>query len=190
MSPLVKMSKIGKLAISLPEQVEVQIQPDKVVVSGPKGELTIQVPKVINVKKENSQLLISRTSEDKPAKALHGTIRQILANMIVGVTQGWDKTLEIVGTGYRASLKGENLDLALGFSHPVEVVPPAGIKFEVIEGKIRVSGSDKILVGQVAANIRKIRPPDAYKGKGIRYGGEKIKLKPGKAAKVGAPGGA
>lgn len=183
------MSKIGKLAISLPEQVEVQIQPDGVVISGPKGELTIQVPKAVNVKKENNQLLVSRTAEDKMAKALHGTIRQRLANMIIGVTQGWSKTLEIVGTGYRASLKGENLDLALGFSHPVEVTPPVGIKFEVVEGKIRVSGSDKILVGQVAANIKKIRPPDAYKGKGVRYLGEKIKLKPGKAAKVGTGSG-
>jgi len=179
------MSKIGKLPIKIPEGVSVKKEAGRIFVSGPKGELEFKLPSQVKVEKKDDELLVSRESDEGKAKALHGTVRQHIANMIVGVYQGFSKTLEIVGTGYRASLEGEKLVLLLGFSHPVEVSPPEGIKFEAVERKIKISGFNKVLVGQTAAEIRKIKPPDAYKGKGIRYEGEEIKLKPGKAAKVG-----
>jgi len=179
------MSKIGRIPIEIPEQVNIRIEDGRISVSGPKGELDFNLPSQVKVEKKGDKLVVSRESDEGKAKALHGTVRQHLANMIKGVSEGWAKTLEIVGTGYRASLEGEKLVLSVGFSHPVEVSPPEGIKFEVAGGKIKVSGIDKVLVGQVAAKIRKIRPPDPYKGKGIRYEQEEIKLKPGKAAKIG-----
>lgn len=183
---ILKMSKIGKTPITIPEQVMVKIEGSLVTASGPKGELTFKIPAQIKVVKEKDRLIVTRVSDEGKAKALHGTVRQRLANMLRGVWQGFSKTLEIVGTGYRASFEKDRLVLSLGFSHSIEFLCPEGVKFEVEGGKIKVEGADKVLVGQTAANIRKIRPPDAYKGKGIRYEGEEIKLKPGKAAKVGA----
>lgn len=179
------MSKIGRLPIKIPEEVSVKQEEGRIFVSGPKGELKFSLPSQVKVEKRGDELLVLPVSSERKARALHGTVRQRLANMVKGVSQGFGKTLEIVGTGYRAALSGEKLVLSLGFSHPVEVLPPEGIVFEIVEGKVKVSGIDKVLVGQTAAKIRKIRPPDAYKGKGIRYEGEEIKLKPGKAAKVG-----
>lgn len=183
------MSKIGRKPISIPEAVKVKVEPRAVVVSGVKGSLTVAVPAKIKVEKKEGQILVQRLSEQKKIKALHGTIRQLIANAIVGVSQGWEKKLEIVGTGYRASLEGETLVLSVGFSHPVKINSLSGIKLEV-EGqtRIKVSGVDKALVGRAAAEIRAVRPPDPYKGKGIRYTGEVVKLKPGKAAKGEAVG--
>lgn len=183
---ILKMSKIGKTPITIPEQVMVKIEGSLVTASGPKGELTFKIPAQIKVVKEKDKLVLTRVSDEGKTKALHGTVRQCLANMLRGVWQGFSKTLEIVGTGYRANLEKDRLVLSLGFSHPIEFPCPEGVKFEVEGGKIKVEGADKVLVGQTAANIRKIRPPDAYKGKGIRYEAEAVKLKPGKAAKVGA----
>jgi len=186
-----KMSRIGRKPIDIPEGVTVEVNSGSVVVTGPKGSLTVNFRPEIEVLVENKQVLAKRKKENKLAKSLHGLTRTLIANAVEGVTNGFSKSLEVVGTGYRASLEGETLVLAVGFSHLVKVSPPQGIKFEV-EGnnKIKVSGIDKVLVGQIAAQIRKIRPPDPYKGKGIRYEGEEIKLKPGKAGKAGAAGAA
>jgi large subunit ribosomal protein L6 len=186
-----KMSRVGRKPINIPEGVTIEVNNGAVVVAGPKGSLTVAFRPEIEVLVENKQVLVKRKKENKLAKSLHGLTRTLIANAVEGVTNGFSKSLEVVGTGYRASLEGETLVLAVGFSHLVRVPPPAGIKFEV-EGnnKIKVSGIDKVLVGQVAAQIRKIRPPDPYKGKGIRYDGEEIKLKPGKAGKAGAAGAA
>jgi len=186
-----KMSRVGRKPIDIPEGVTVEVNNGAVVVTGPKGSLTVSFRPEIEVLVENKQVLVKRKKENKLAKSLHGLTRTLIANAVEGVTNGFSKSLEVVGTGYRASLEGETLVLAVGFSHLVKVPPPQGIKFEVEENnKIKVSGIDKALVGQVAAQIRKIRPPDPYKGKGIRYEGEEIKLKPGKAGKAGAAGAA
>jgi len=185
------MSRIGKKPIQIPKGVTVEIKNGTVVVTGPKGSLTVNFRPEIEVLVENDQVLVKRRGENKLAKSLHGLTRTLITNVVEGVTNGFSKSLEAVGTGYRASLEGEILVLAVGFSHLVKVPPPPGIKFEVEENnKIKVSGIDKVLVSQVAAQIRKIRPPDPYKGKGIRYEGEEIKLKPGKAGKAGAAGAA
>lgn len=179
------MSRIGKKPIKITLGVEVELKPGQAVMVGPKGNLVITVPDEIRIKIENNQILVQRDSDQKKAKALHGTIRQLLANAVAGVSQGWEKELEIVGTGYKAAQEGAKLILSLGFSHQVPINPPEGIVFQ-LEGqnKIKVTGVDKELVGRTAAVIRSIRPPDPYKGKGIRYLGEEIKLKPGKAARV------
>jgi len=183
------MSRIGRKPIVVPQGVTVEIRNGEVAVAGLKGNLTIKIRPEVEVVEENNQILVKRKEESKLARSLHGLTRTLIANAIEGVTNGFSKTLQIVGTGYRASLEGETLVLAVGFSHLVKVLPPPGIKFEVEENvKIRVLGVDKALVGQVAAQIRKIHPPDPYKGKGIRYEGEEVKLKPGKAGKVGATG--
>lgn len=182
------MSRIGRQPITIPEGVKININLNQVKVVGPRGELKLKIPEGIGVEKKDDQLVVSRHRDDKKTKACHGTVRSLINNMVVGVTQGWEKELEVVGTGYRVNLEGEKLVFRVGFSHPVVVEPPAGIKFEVNENKIKVMGIDKELVGNIAAKIRKIRPPDAYKGKGIRYSDEVIKLKPGKAAKTGAAG--
>jgi len=183
------MSRIGKRPIKIPKGVTVELKNGEIVVLGPKGSLPVKFRPEIEVLVENNQILVRRKGENKLARSLHGLTRTLIANVLEGVTNGFSKTLEVVGTGYRASLEGENLVLAIGFSHLVKVPPPPGIKFEV-EGnnKIKISGIDKALVGRVTAQIRKIRPPDPYKGKGIRYEGEEIKLKPGKAGKTGAAG--
>lgn len=183
------MSRVGRKPIDIPEGVTVEINSGAAVVTGPKGSLTVNFRPEIEVLVENKQVLVKRKKENKLAKSLHGLTRTLIANAVEGVTKGFSKSLEVAGIGYRASLEGETLVLAVGFSHLVKVSPPPGIKFE-IEGnnKIKVFGIDKVLVGQVAAQIRKIRPPDPYKGKGIRYEGEEVKLKPGKAGKAGAAG--
>lgn len=184
------MSRIGAQPIPIPEKVTVTLEADSLKVAGPLGQLSQAIPPRIKVKKEDQQLLVQRTGDSKKTKSLHGLIRSLIANLILGVTQGWQKTLEIQGTGYRVEKQGEKLVFSLGFSHPVEFAPVDGIKFEVQDNRlITVTGVDKILVGNIAAQIRKIRPPDSYKGKGIRYQGEYVKLKPGKAGKAGAAGG-
>lgn len=184
-----EMSRIGKQPIQIPQGVTVQLKNGEVVVRGPKGELRQEIQPEVKVAIKKDQVLVSRKSEDKLARSLHGLTRTLIANMIQGVTEGWSKTLKLVGTGYRAKLEGEELILSVGFSHPVELKPIEGIKFEVRgNDTITVLGIDKALVGRVAAEIRKIRPPEPYKGKGIRYKDEKVRRKPGKAAKIGAAG--
>ena len=180
------MSKIGKQPIIVPEGVTLTIGKGKVVVVGPKGELNLVLPEAIKEVKSDGQFLVVRQRNDKKTKANHGTIRSLIQNMVLGVTKGWQKDLEVLGTGYRVDLEGDKLIFKVGFSHPIEVKPLEGIKFEASDNKVKISGIDKELVGNVAAGIRKLRKPDAYQGKGIRYLGEEIKLKPGKAAKVGS----
>ena len=183
------MSRIGKQPIEIPAGVKVEMTGDKIMVKGPKGGLDLKLRREIKVKKENDKLTVGRINNTKLARSLHGLIRTLIANMIEGVTKGFDKTLELVGVGYRVALEGESLVLKVGFSHPVKISPPEEIKFEVIKNKIKISGIDKQKVGDMAAKIRKIRPPDSYKGKGIRYEGEKVKTKPGKTAKTVGLGG-
>jgi large subunit ribosomal protein L6 len=183
------MSRIGRKPVDIPEKATVKVKDGEVRVVGPKGELKQAIRPEIKVKVDNNKVVVSRLGDDKKAKALHGLTRTLIANMLMGVTEGWSKTLKLVGTGYRVQSDQGKLTLSLGFSHPVEILPVKGIEFAV-EGKdtIRVSGIDKGLVGQVAADIRKKRPPEPYKGKGIRYDDEVVRRKPGKAAKVGAAG--
>lgn len=178
------MSRIGNKEIIIPQNVQVDLG-SKVVVKGPKGELSLMIPSKIVVEKKEAVLRISRKDEDKESKSLHGLIRSLIANMVVGVTDGYKKTLELSGIGFRANLTGNKLVLNVGFSHLVEIEPSEGVTFAVSGNKIAVSGIDKEVVGRVAAQIRKVRPPDAYKGKGIKYEGEVLRLKPGKAAKAG-----
>lgn len=180
------MSKIGKKPILIPEKIKLEMKDSSLMVEGPLGTLKVNIPSVLKVETKENQLLLLRLKDDKKAKMLHGTIRQLINNAIKGVTEGWKKELEVKGTGFRVGLENEVLVLNLGFSHPVMVKPPLGIKFEAKEGKISVFGPDKALVSQVAAKIRRIYPPDAYKGKGIKYLGEQIILKPGKTIKTGA----
>jgi large subunit ribosomal protein L6 len=179
------MSRIGRQPIPIPSQVTVSIDRAEVVVAGPKGKLSQIIRPEIKVSQENGQLIVTNTSSSNSSRALHGLYRSLLSNMVVGVTDGWSKTLEISGTGYRASIAGKVLTLNLGFSHPVIVEAPSEITFEVKENKIVVSGIDKTLVGETAAKIRKIKRPDPYKAKGIKYQDEKILRKAGKAAKAG-----
>ena len=177
------MSRIGKKPINLPENVQAEIN-HKVVIKGPLGELAFQVPKEIKVEKKETKLVVSRREESKEAASLHGLTRSLIANMVEGVTIGFKKTLELSGIGFRASLSESKLVMLVGFSHPVEMEPPEGITLSVSGNKITVSGINKEVVGEIAAQIRAVRPPDVYKGKGIRYEGEIIRLKPGKAAKT------
>lgn len=176
------MSRIGRKPISLPKGVEIKTEGNSIQVKGPKGTLTMDIMPLITVTVEDGQVIVARQSDVKPVRAAHGMTRAMIANMITGVNTGFEKVLEIVGVGYRAQLQGKNLVLSLGFSHPVEVVPPAGIEFTAESPiKISVRGIDRQLVGQVAANIRGYRPPEPYKGKGIRYAGEYVIRKAGKA---------
>ena len=179
------MSRIGKEPISIPSDVQVSIQGRNVGVSGPKGSLDLDLPGEIGVRQEDDKILVERPNDDRKNKALHGLTRSLVNNMIIGVSEGFKKELEIVGVGYRAAEKGsDGLELQLGFSHPVQVKAPEGITFEVPEPtRIIVSGINKEVVGQVAANIRSYRKPEPYKGKGIRYVGEYVARKAGKAAK-------
>ena len=179
------MSRIGRAPIPVPSGVEVTIAGDSVTVKGPKGVLSRAIPGEITVRQDDTALLVERPDDERVNRALHGLTRSLVNNMVVGVTDGFNKDLEIVGVGYRATAKGPNqLELALGFSHPVVVDAPDGISFEVPQPtRISVRGIDKELVGQVAANIRKIRKPEPYKGKGVRYAGERVIRKAGKAAK-------
>ncbi|KAF0207770.1 MAG: 50S ribosomal protein L6 [Actinomycetota bacterium] len=178
------MSRIGKQPIPVPSGVEVTINGNEVVAKGPKGTLTSSFDKDMIIEQEDGFVTVSRPSDERRHRSLHGLTRTLIANMVVGVSEGFKKDLEIVGVGYRAVLKGTDLDLSLGFSHPVVVTAESGITFEVpVPTKISVSGIDKQRVGQVAAEIRKIRPPEPYKGKGVRYAGEHVRRKLGKAAK-------
>ncbi|MEU4239468.1 50S ribosomal protein L6 [Actinoplanes sp. NPDC026619] len=178
------MSRIGRKSIPVPAGVDVTISGQTVKVKGPKGELSHTVSEPITVEQDGSELHVNRPNDERKAKELHGLSRTLVNNMIVGVTEGYKKTLEINGTGYRVTAKGKDLEFALGFSHPVNVVPPAGITFSVERPtQFTVAGIDKQLVGEVAANIRKIRPPEPYKGKGVKYQGEVIRRKAGKAGK-------
>src|ERR687885_459389 len=179
------MSRIGRKSIPVPAGVDVTITGQTVTVKGPKGELSHVVSEPITVERgDNGELSVNRPNDERRAKELHGLSRTLVANMIVGVTEGYRKTLEIAGTGYRVTAKGSDLEFALGFSHPVTVAPPAGITFTVERPTLfHVAGIDKQLVGEVAANIRKIRPPEPYKGKGVKYVGEVIRRKAGKAGK-------
>jgi len=179
------MSRIGKKNIPVPGGVEVTLSGSNVAVKGPKGQLSRNIGDVITIVREGDELVVSRPNDERMSKALHGLTRTLVANMIVGVTDGYVKELEIVGTGYRAQAKGaDKIELALGFSHSVNVAAPAGVTFEVpIPTKVTVKGIDKELVGQVAADIRKLRKPEPYKGKGVRYVGEHVRRKAGKAGK-------
>jgi large subunit ribosomal protein L6 len=178
------MSRIGRMPIDVPAGVTVSIDGQHVSVKGPKGELALTVAEPIQVSLEDNQVVVTRPNEERLSKSLHGLTRTLINNNIIGVTQGYEKKLEVVGTGYRVAAKGQSLELSLGFSHSVTVDPPQGITFAV-EGndKITVIGIDKQAVGETAANIRKLRKPEPYKGKGVRYSGEHVRRKAGKAGK-------
>ena len=177
------MSRIGKQPIPVPESVNVSLSPGRVQVNGPLGELVQQIPARMKVEQRDSELVVERPTERGDDRALHGLTRSLIANMVEGVTKGFEKRLEIQGVGYRATMRGQALEVAVGFSHPVVKEPPAGISFEVpTPTEIVVKGTDKQQVGQVAAEVRKIRPPEPYKGKGIRYAGEHVRRKVGKRA--------
>src|SRR5712675_1060765 len=178
------MSRIGKQPIAIPSGVEISIEPEVVRVAGPRGTLEERKSREIGVEQSNGELLVTRPTDRGEHRALHGLTRSLIANMVEGVTEGFEKRLEIQGVGYRAALKGRNLELALGFSHPVSIEAPEGIEFEVPQPtEIIIRGIDKQLVGQVAADIRKRRKPEPYKGKGIRYRDERVLRKAGKSAK-------
>ena len=179
------MSRIGRLPVDIPTGVQVELTGSKIRVKGPKGELHREFSKLIDIKMEDNQLKITRASDNPEERALHGTTRAVLANMVHGVSKGFEVVLEVEGVGYRAELEGKNLALFVGYSHPVKIEPPVGISFETDAKtrQIKVLGFDKELVGQVAANIRGVRPPEPYHGKGLRYLGEKVRRKAGKAGK-------
>jgi large subunit ribosomal protein L6 len=178
------MSRIGRLPIAVPAGVTVAIDGPRVTVTGPKGTLSHTVASPIEVTQDDGQLLVTRPDDERASRALHGLTRTLIANMVIGVTTGYEKAMEIVGTGYRVAAKGSALEFSLGFSHPVLIEAPDGISFAVdTPTKFKVQGIDKQLVGEVAANIRKLRKPDPYKGKGVRYEGEVIRRKAGKAGK-------
>ncbi len=178
------MSKISRKPIIIPEEVKIKKKQDKIIISGPKGEVTQIIPQQIEVKIEDGKIQIIPKKIDSQTKSLWGTIWSLLRNAVEGVSKGWQKKLQIVGTGYRAKIQDGKLVLTIGFSHNVVFTPPAGITFLTQEDKIIIQGADKQLVGEEAAKIRKARLPDAYHGKGIRYEGEVIKLKPGKVVKT------
>jgi len=181
------MSRIGKQPIVVPGGVDVRVEGSRVAVKGPRGQLEQGFHPDMRISLEDGTIRVERPSDERDHRALHGLTRTLISNMVEGVTNGYEKRLEIVGVGYRATLKGSDLELALGFSHPVAVPAPRGIEFEVpAPTRIVVRGIDKQQVGEVAANIRKIRKPEPYKGKGIRYEGEYVRKKAGKAAKSGA----
>jgi large subunit ribosomal protein L6 len=190
------VSRIGKLPVKIPSGVDVKVDGRTVRVKGPKGELSRTLHEAVQVERQDppggskdGSLVVKRRDDSPTSRALHGLSRTLVANMVIGVTQGYSKDLEISGTGYRALLQGKKLQLALGFSHPVDIDPPPGISFTVeTPQKLRVSGIDKEVVGEVAAKIRALRVPDPYKAKGVKYAGEYIRRKAGKAGKVGAKG--
>ncbi len=179
------MSRIGKLPISVPQGVQVQIAGTRVTVKGPKGELIRDIDPEMRVEQHDGQLLVSRPTDQQRHRAMHGLTRTLVDNMVKGVSEGFSKTLEMQGVGYRAQMQGKDLVLAVGFSHPVQISPEPGIEFEVDgTSKITIKGINKEQVGQMAADVRKIRPPEPYKGKGIRYTGEYVRRKAGKAGKA------
>ncbi|GIF48456.1 LSU ribosomal protein L6P [Asanoa ferruginea] len=178
------MSRIGRKTIPVPTGVDITINGQTVQVKGPKGQLSHVLAEPITIEREENELVVKRPNDERKAKELHGLSRTLVANMVVGVTDGYRKTLEIAGTGYRVTAKGKDLEFALGFSHPVVVPAPDGITFTVERPTLfHIAGIDKQQVGEVAANIRKIRPPEPYKGKGVRYQGEVVRRKAGKAGK-------
>ncbi|MFZ5932969.1 MAG: 50S ribosomal protein L6 [Patescibacteria group bacterium] len=182
------MSKIGKKPINLPEGVSVEVSGSTLKVNGPKGTLVRRVPESIGVNVKEGKVMVSSKSDTRESRSLFGTVRAIIFNMVYGVSQGWERELELVGTGYRAEVVGNTLVLTLGFSHPVKIEAPEGISFKVEKSLLTVTGADKELVGLTAAAIRAVRPPEPYKGKGIKYVAEVVRRKAGKAAKaVGAP---
>jgi large subunit ribosomal protein L6 len=176
------MSRIGKNPIDLPEKVIVTVKNSTIVAKGPQGELTWILPQLIDVQIKNNQIIVERKSETRQAKSLHGLSRSLISNMVRGVTQGFTKVLEIHGTGYRAKLEGNKVVFTLGYSHPISYALPEGVKADVDkkQTKITLTSIDKQLIGQVAANMRSLRPPDSYKGKGVRYENERLRLKEGK----------
>jgi large subunit ribosomal protein L6 len=177
------MSRIGKQPIELPSGVNVAISPGRVQVNGPLGELSQNVPARMQIEQDDGNLVVKRPTERGDDRALHGLTRSLVANMVEGVTKGFEKRLELQGVGYRAALRGTDLELNVGFSHPVVVKPPQGISFEVPDAtSVLVKGIDKQQVGEIAAEVRKVRPPEPYKGKGIRYEGEYVRRKVGKRA--------
>ena len=177
------MSRIGKRPIELPTSVNVAISPGRVQVNGPLGELSQVVPSRMKIEQREGEIVVERPTERGDDRALHGLTRTLVANMVEGVTKGFEKHLEIQGVGYRAQLKGSDLELAVGFSHPVTIAPREGVSFDVPQPtQVIVKGTDKQVVGQTAAEIRKVRPPEPYKGKGIRYQGEHVRRKVGKRA--------
>jgi large subunit ribosomal protein L6 len=178
------MSRIGRMPVTVPSGVDVSINGRQVQVKGPKGELSLEVPAPIEVAQADGTISVSRPSDEGEIRALHGLSRSLIANMVIGVTDGYSKTMEIVGVGYRVQARGKDLEFALGYSHPVPVAAPDGITFRVeTPTRFVVEGIDKQQVGEVAANIRKLRKPDPYKGKGVKYQGEQIRRKVGKAGK-------
>jgi large subunit ribosomal protein L6 len=180
------MSRIGRLPITVPSGVDVTIDGRQVTVTGPKGTLSRSLHPDITVRREDGQLVVTRPTEQKTHKQLHGLTRTLVNNMVVGVTDGYRKGLEITGVGYRAALNGKKLTLNLGYSHPIEIEPPDGISFELENPtRLAVIGIDKELVGQIAAQVRSTRKPEPYKGKGVKYAGEYIRRKAGKAGKIG-----
>jgi large subunit ribosomal protein L6 len=180
------MSRIGRLPITVPAGVSVDIDGRAVTVTGPKGTLSRALHPDMLVAREDDQLIVSRPTEQKSHKQLHGLTRTLVNNMVVGVTSGYRKGLEISGVGYRAALVGRKLQLSLGYSHPIEIDPPSGVSFEVESPtRLAVVGIDKELVGQIAAQVRATRKPEPYKGKGVKYAGERIRRKAGKAGKIG-----
>ena len=180
------MSRVGRLPVTVPQGVDVQIKGTHVRVKGPKGEMQHTFPPVVAIKLEDGEVTFTRLSDEKFHRAMHGTARALVQNMVTGVSEGFERFLDIQGVGYRAEMKGKTLVLNVGYSHTVEMEPPVGITFEVLERNnvIRVSGYDKQVVGQTAAVIRKVRPPEPFKGKGIRYRGEYVRRKAGKAGKA------
>lgn len=178
------MSRIGKIPVSVPSAANIALDGRKLTVKGPKGELTRTFPEGIELKHEGDQVIVTPVRADRRCRALHGLVRSLVNNMVIGVTEGYERKLEIVGTGYRVVAKGKDIELSLGFSHTVTVAAPEGIEFKV-EGPLKFSvlGISKEKVGETAARIRKLRPPEPYKGKGVRYAGEQIRRKAGKAGK-------
>ncbi|MGB9592669.1 MAG: 50S ribosomal protein L6 [Anaerolineae bacterium] len=181
------MSRIGRQPVPIPKGVQVTIEGNRLIAKGPKGELARDLPEQIQVRVEGDHVVVTRPSDDRVHRSLHGLTRALVANMITGVHEGFTRRMEIEGVGWRAEAQGQNLVLMVGYSHPVEIVPPPGITFQVDKGgrTFSIFGIDKELVGEMAARIRRVRPPEPYKGKGIRYEGEKIRRKAGKAGKTG-----
>lgn len=184
------MSKIGRKVIEIPESVKIDIASNIVTVSGPKGELELNVPHKIKLAIDGNLMTVTRAGDDKPSRSLHGLWRMLIANTIKGVSEGWTKSLDYKGVGFKAEVQGPKLVLNVGFSHPVEIVAPDGIEISVVKNVITVSGIDKQKVGQVAADIRHVKPVEPYKGKGIKYVGEIVRKKLGKQAKAASGAGA
>ena len=181
------MSRIGKLPISIPENVKVELQGQLVKISGPKGSLEWKIPENLSLKIGEGNLFVENNRKDEKTKTMHGTTRSLVSNMVTGVSSGWTKQLELVGTGYRAEVSGDSLVLSVGYSHPIKINASKDVSFKVEKTNITVEGPDKELVGLTAARIRAVRPPEPYKGKGIKYKNEVIRRKAGKAAKTAGP---